>query len=236
MMMMMMIVSCTQVDDAEEYSRTRRAMDIVCVTAEEQSAAMGVVAAVLHLGNVSFRHCDDAGGAALRDADASSALDDAAAVLSVDRDRLERALTSRDITTREGVITKRLDAAAAVSARDALAKTLYVSLFDWLVARINASIGQDAARVSFIGVLDIYGFETFTVNSFEQFCINLANEKLQQHFNQHVFKMEQEVRCVFFYLIHHRFACIFFRFHLTRRRRRRRCAGVRARGYRLVVH
>lgn len=68
---------------------------------------------------------------------------------------------------------------------------LYARLFDWLVGKINKSIGQDPDSKFFIGVLDIYGFESFKFNSFEQFCINLANEKLQQHFNQHVFKMEQ---------------------------------------------
>ena len=94
--------------------------------------------------------------------------------------------------TRDGSIEKPLDAAAAASSRDSLAKTLYSRLFDWLVAKINESIGQDAESDTFIGVLDIYGFESFKTNSFEQFCINLANEKLQQHFNQHVFKQEQE--------------------------------------------
>ena len=64
-------------------------------------------------------------------------------------------------------------------------------MFDWLVARINAAIGEDKGCTASIGVLDIYGFESFAVNDFEQLCINLANEKLQQHFNQHVFKMEQ---------------------------------------------
>ena len=67
-------------------------------------------------------------------------------------------------------------------------------MFDWLVARINAAIGEDKGCTASIGVLDIYGFESFAVNDFEQLCINLANEKLQQHFNQHVFKMEQVVK------------------------------------------
>ena len=85
-----------------------------------------------------------------------------------------------------------LSTPAAANSRDSLAKTLYSRLFDWLVAKINESIGQDAESQTFIGVLDIYGFESFKTNSCEQFCINLANEKLQQHFNQHVFKQEQE--------------------------------------------
>lgn len=68
---------------------------------------------------------------------------------------------------------------------------LYARLFDWLVARINACIGQDPAPASSIGLLDIYGFESFASNDLEQLCINYANEKLQQHFNSHVFKWEQ---------------------------------------------
>ncbi|CAB4291515.1 unnamed protein product [Prunus armeniaca] len=71
-------------------------------------------------------------------------------------------------------------------------KTIYSRLFDWLVDKINVSIGQDPSSKCLIGVLGIYGFESFKTNSFEQFCINYTNEKLQQHFNKHVFKSEQE--------------------------------------------
>lgn len=85
-------------------------------------------------------------------------------------------------------IIKPLDAPAAVNQRDSLAKSLYQNLFNWLVAKINNAIGQDPDHESVIGVLDIYGFESFNFNDFEQFCINFTNEKLQQHFNRHVFK------------------------------------------------
>jgi myosin-5 len=80
----------------------------------------------------------------------------------------------------------------ALFARDALAKHMYSQLFNWIVAQINRCLKSPAKTYSFIGVLDIYGFETFETNSFEQFCINYANEKLQQQFCQHVFKLEQE--------------------------------------------
>ncbi|KAK6785889.1 hypothetical protein RDI58_014414 [Solanum bulbocastanum] len=105
---------------------------------------------------------------------------------------LEDALLKRVMVTPEEVIKRSLDPDAATVSRDGLAKTLYSRLFDWLVDKINNSIGQDPSSKSLIGVLDIYGFESFKTNSFEQFCINFTNEKLQQHFNQHVFKMEQE--------------------------------------------
>ena len=183
------------VDNATEYRATRRAMDVVGIERAEQDAVMRVVAGVLHLGNVTFDDDDsDAAddGCVLGGDAARAALADAAAVLRVDAARLEKALRTRTIETRDGAIEKPLDVKAATNARDALAKTLYARLFEWLVAKINTSIGQDAASKRFIGVLDIYGFESFKTNSFEQFCINLANEKLQQHFNQHVFKTEQE--------------------------------------------
>ena len=182
------------VDNAAEYRATRRAMDVVGISKIEQAAVMRVVAGVLHLGDVDFVGSDDADdGCELADERSRAALADAAAVMMVDAERLEKALKTRTIETRDGAITKPLDVKAARDSRDSLAKTLYAKLFDWLVAKINASIGQDAeSDGTFIGVLDIYGFESFKTNSFEQFCINLANEKLQQHFNQHVFKSEQE--------------------------------------------
>ncbi len=82
--------------------------------------------------------------------------------------------------------------ADASFARDALAKHIYSLLFQKIVTMINKSLASSTRAHRFIGVLDIYGFETFQWNSFEQFCINYANEKLQQQFNQHVFKLEQE--------------------------------------------
>ena len=114
-----------------------------------------------------------------------------AELLGVDKEGLRRALTTRTRQTPEGPIVSPLDAKAATENRDSLAKIVYSKMFDWLVACINAAIGEDKGCAASVGVLDIYGFESFTSNDFEQFCINLANEKLQQHFNQHVFKMEQ---------------------------------------------
>eukprot|EP00775_Hariotina_reticulata_P002154 gene2154-2472_t len=112
-------------------------------------------------------------------------------LMGVDVAGLARSLGTRTRLTPDGPITSPLEAKAAASNRDALVKVMYARLFDWLVACINASIGQDPAAFASIGLLDIYGFESFAFNDLEQFCINLANEKLQQHFNQHVFKWEQ---------------------------------------------
>ena len=115
----------------------------------------------------------------------------AAELLGVDKDGLQHALTTRTRQTPEGPIVSPLNVRAATENRDSLAKIVYSKMFDWLVAAINAAIGEDKNCAASVGVLDIYGFESFEYNDLEQFCINLANEKLQQHFNHHVFKQEQ---------------------------------------------
>ncbi|KAM0937131.1 putative myosin ATPase [Dioscorea sansibarensis] len=180
------------VDDAREYLETRNAMDIVGINQEEQDSIFQVVAAILHLGNVEFAKGKETDSSKLKDAKAEFHLQTAAELLMCDVKALEDSLCKRVIVTPDGKITKPLDPESAALSRDALAKTVYSRLFDWIVDKINSSIGQDPNAISIIGVLDIYGFESFKINSFEQLCINLTNEKLQQHFNQHVFKMEQE--------------------------------------------
>ncbi|PWZ32837.1 Myosin-17 [Zea mays] len=187
--------SCIEVDginDAEEYLATRRAMDIVGINEEEQEGIFRVVAAVLHLGNINFAKGTEIDSSVIKDDKSRFHLNIAAELLKCDCQNLEKALITRVIVTPEEVITRTLDPASAVASRDALAKIIYSRLFDWIVEKINVSIGQDPNSKQLIGVLDIYGFESFKVNSFEQLCINYTNEKLQQHFNQHVFKMEQE--------------------------------------------
>ncbi|CAI9117967.1 OLC1v1019461C1 [Oldenlandia corymbosa var. corymbosa] len=179
-------------DDSKEYLATRRAMDVVGISADEQDAVFRVVAAVLHLGNIEFAKADETDSSEPKDDQSRYHLKTAADLLMCDEKALEDSMCKRVIVTRDEAITKCLDPNAAVTNRDALAKIVYSRLFDWLVNKINNSIGQDPDSKCLIGVLDIYGFESFKTNSFEQFCINLTNEKLQQHFNQHVFKMEQE--------------------------------------------
>ncbi|AQK76139.1 myosin2 [Zea mays] len=179
-------------DESKEYLETRKAMDIIGISSEEQEAIFRVVAAILHLGNVEFAEGDDGDSSKPKDEKSLSHLRTAAELFMCDEKALKDSLCQRIIVTRDENIVKTLDPEAAKGSRDALAKTVYSRLFDWLVNKINNSIGQDPNSKCLIGVLDIYGFESFKTNSFEQFCINLTNEKLQQHFNQHVFKMEQE--------------------------------------------
>ncbi|KAK7269167.1 hypothetical protein RIF29_21883 [Crotalaria pallida] len=180
------------VSDAREYLATRRAMDIVGISQKDQEAIFRVVAAILHIGNIEFTKGKDVDSSVPKDDKAKFHLKTTAELLMCDADALEDALCKRVMITPEEVIKRSLDPQSAAVSRDGLAKTIYSRLFDWLVDKINNSIGQDPNSKCLIGVLDIYGFESFKTNSFEQFCINFTNEKLQQHFNQHVFKMEQE--------------------------------------------
>ncbi|KAK3159258.1 hypothetical protein QOZ80_2AG0147890 [Eleusine coracana subsp. coracana] len=179
-------------NNEDEYWKTKRAMDIVGISRKDQDAIFRTLAAILHLGNIEFSPGKEPDSSIIKDSTSSFHLQTAANLFLCEPDLLVSTLCSRSIHTHEGIIIKALDCAAAAANRDALAKTVYARLFDWLVENINKSIGQDVDSKVQIGVLDIYGFESFKNNSFEQFCINFANEKLQQHFNEHVFKMEQE--------------------------------------------
>ncbi|KAL6526639.1 hypothetical protein OROGR_015729 [Orobanche gracilis] len=180
------------VDELKEYLSTRRAMGVVGISSDEQDAIFRVVAAILHLGNIEFAKVSESDASQPKDDQSRFHLKTAADLLMCNEESLEDSLCKRVMITRDETITRSLDPSAAAVSRDALAKIVYSRLFDWLVNKINHSIGQDPDSKFLIGVLDIYGFESFKTNSFEQFCINLTNEKLQQHFNQHVFKIEQE--------------------------------------------
>ncbi|KAL0459433.1 UNVERIFIED_CONTAM: Myosin-9 [Sesamum latifolium] len=163
-----------------------------CWVQKEQDAIFRVVASVLHIGNIEFAKGKEIDSSVLKNDQSKFHLKTAAELLMCDPVGLEDALLKRVMVTPEEVIKRSLDPDGALVSRDGIAKTVYSRLFDWLVDKINVSIGQDPNSKCLIGVLDIYGFESFKSNSFEQFCINFTNEKLQQHFNQHVFKMEQE--------------------------------------------
>ncbi|XP_030933806.1 myosin-9 isoform X2 [Quercus lobata] len=180
------------VSDAHDYLTTKRAMDIVGISQKEQDAIFRVVAAILHLGNIDFAKGEESDSSILKDEESKFRLKMTADLLMCDPHALEDTLCKRVMITPEEIIKRSLDPHGAAVSRDGLAKTIYSRLFDWLVDKINLSIGQDPSSKCLIGILDIYGFESFKTNSFEQFCINFTNEKLQQHSNQHVFKMEQE--------------------------------------------
>ncbi|KAM1107347.1 hypothetical protein EV1_004076 [Malus domestica] len=187
--------NCYELDgisDQHDYLATRRGMDVVGINAVEQEAIFRVVAAILHLGNIEFANGEDNDSSVLKNDESLFHLQMTAELLMCNPRALEDALCKRVMVTPEEIIKRSLDPLGATVSRDGLAKTIYSRLFDWLVDKINFSIGQDPSSKCLIGVLDIYGFESFKTNSFEQFCINYTNEKLQQHFNKHVFKTEQE--------------------------------------------
>ncbi|XP_057468174.1 myosin-17-like, partial [Actinidia eriantha] len=169
------------VNDADEYLATRKAMDIIGISEDEQEAIFRVVAAILHLGNIEFAIGKEIDSSAIKD-ETRFHLNMTAELLKCNAKHLENALIKRVMKSPNEVVWRNLK--AALDIRDALAKTMYSLLFNWIVKKINNSIGQDRNSKSIIGVLDITGFESYDHNSFEQFCINYANEKLQHHFYQ----------------------------------------------------
>jgi len=177
------------IDDLAEYADTLNAMKIIGLSQAEQDNIFRMLAAVLWTGNLVFRE-DDNGYAAVSD---QSVVDFLAYLLEVDSNALVNAITIRILTPRNGeVIESPANVAQATATRDALAKAIYNNLFDWIVERINQSLKARQASANSIGILDIYGFEIFEKNSFEQLCINYVNEKLQQIFIQLTLKAEQE--------------------------------------------
>ncbi|XP_078283533.1 unconventional myosin-Va [Rhinoraja longicauda] len=179
------------IDDAKELLNTRHACSLLGINESHQMGMFHVLAAVLHLGNVTIKTND-------RDAEncfippKTEHLVIFCELLGVDYEQMAHWLCHRKIITGSETYIKPMPKFQAINARDALAKHIYASLFNWIVHHVNRALRASVKQHSFIGVLDIYGFETFEINSFEQFCINYANEKLQQQFNMHVFKLEQE--------------------------------------------
>ncbi|OWR53588.1 myosin xv [Danaus plexippus plexippus] len=176
-----------------DWSALCGAMQVLGIGDSEREDIIKVLSAVLHLGNVYFhrrqlRHGQEGvqlgGGAEVRWA---------AHLLKIPAEELARALTTRVTAARAERMRSPLPIDQALDARDAFAKALYSSLFSWLVLRINSIVHRaglhDAHRIS---LLDIFGFEDLEENSFEQLCINYANETLQHYFNKHIFKLEQQ--------------------------------------------
>ncbi|KAK1419770.1 hypothetical protein QVD17_29087 [Tagetes erecta] len=178
------------INDAEEFGIVTEALDIVHVSKDDQENVFAMLAAVLWLGNVTFVNANDNNYV---EPVIDEALLTVAKLLGCEAGQLQTALSTRNMTVGSETIVKRLNLTQALDSRDALAKSIYSCLFDWLVEQINKSLSAGKRQSGrSISILDIYGFESFDVNSLEQFCINYANERLQQHFNHHLFKLEQE--------------------------------------------
>ncbi|KAM5316303.1 unconventional myosin-VIIa isoform 5-T7 [Glossophaga mutica] len=189
-------ITCEGREDSQEYANIRSAMKVLMFTDTENWEISKLLASILHLGNLQYE------ARTFENLDAcevlfSPSLATAASLLEVNPPDLMNCLTSRTLITRGETVSTPLSREQALDVRDAFVKGIYGRLFVWIVDKINAAIykppSQDvkSSRRS-IGLLDIFGFENFAVNSFEQLCINFANEHLQQFFVRHVFKLEQE--------------------------------------------
>ncbi|KAF8560099.1 myosin class I heavy chain [Imleria badia] len=181
------------INDAEDYADTLNAMRIIGLSEQEQSEIFRMLAIILWLGNVQFQEMDD-GNSGITD---QGVIDFIAYLMEVDAAMVQKVLTTKVVETQRGgrrgsIYDVPLNPAQATAVRDALAKAIYNNLFEWIVSRINISMKPRSATAQIIGILDIFGFEIFEDNSFEQLCINYVNEKLQQIFIELTLKTEQE--------------------------------------------
>ena len=190
----------THKDDIQNFEDTLNAMKISDFSQNEQDSLFKIIATILHLGNVGFEE-EDSIASIKNDEKSQAALKNAANLLGLDIQKLSKALTKKTIEAGGKQILTNLNKPDAEYARDAMNKALYSKTFDWLVARINEALKNQskhrqslkrASSKNVIGLLDIYGFEIFEKNVFEQFCINYCNEKLQQLCVQLTLKQEQE--------------------------------------------
>uniref|UniRef100_A0A8C6LJC9 Unconventional myosin-VI n=1 Tax=Nothobranchius furzeri TaxID=105023 RepID=A0A8C6LJC9_NOTFU len=184
-------------DDQGDFNRMCVAMKKIGLNDTEKLDLFRVVAGVLHLGNIDFEETGSSSGGCIIKNQSNETLQYCAELLGLDQDDLRVSLTTRVMLTTAGgtkgtVIKVPLKVEQANNARDALAKAVYSRLFDHVVQRVNQCFPFQTSS-NFIGVLDIAGFEYFEHNSFEQFCINYCNEKLQQFFNERILKEEQEL-------------------------------------------
>uniref|UniRef100_A0A0B8RP71 Myosin-IXb n=1 Tax=Crotalus horridus TaxID=35024 RepID=A0A0B8RP71_CROHD len=189
-----------KIEDGEDlqhdFERLKQAMEMVGFLPATKKQIFSVLSAILYLGNVTYKK-KAAGRDEGLEVGPPEVLDILSQLLKVKREILVEVLTKRKTVTVNDKLILPYSLNEAITARDSMAKSLYSALFDWIVLRINHALlnkkdMEESVTCLSIGVLDIFGFEDFKTNSFEQFCINYANEQLQYYFNQHIFKLEQE--------------------------------------------
>ncbi|XP_008058243.1 unconventional myosin-IXb [Carlito syrichta] len=189
-----------KIEDGEDlkhdFERLKQAMEMVGFLPATKKQIFSVLSAILYLGNVTYKKRATGREEGL-EVGPSEVLDTLSQLLKVKREILVEVLTKRKTVTVNDKLILPYSLSEAITARDSMAKSLYSALFDWIVLRINHALlnkkdMEEAVSCLSIGVLDIFGFEDFERNSFEQFCINYANEQLQYYFNQHIFTLEQE--------------------------------------------
>ena len=189
-----------KIEDGEDlrhdFERLKQAMEMVGFLSATKKQIFSVLSAILYLGNVTYKKKATGRDDGL-EVGPPEVLDILSQLLKVKREILVEVLTKRKTVTANDKLILPYSLSEAITARDSMAKSLYSALFDWIVLRINHALlnkkdMEESVTCLSIGVLDIFGFEDFETNSFEQFCINYANEQLQYYFNQHIFKLEQE--------------------------------------------
>uniref|UniRef100_T1J6G9 Myosin motor domain-containing protein n=1 Tax=Strigamia maritima TaxID=126957 RepID=T1J6G9_STRMM len=178
----------TSVDDVTNFQAVRQALSVIEFNEKETQNLFAIIASVLHLGNTGFM--EDNGKATVAQTKPAQAI---CKLLGCPENVLLEGLINRTIEARGDIVQTPLSRDQAIYARDALAKAIYERLFSWLVGKLNKALAyKEKTKKTLMGILDIYGFEIFQNNSFEQFCINYCNEKLQQLFIELTLKSEQE--------------------------------------------
>ncbi|KAK6643275.1 hypothetical protein RUM43_004780 [Polyplax serrata] len=177
--------------DRDDFQSLLSAMQVLGFTNDEQDTIFRILASVLHLGNVYFHRKQLRHGQEGVEIGSDAEIKWTAHLLKLNADGIKDALMTKTTEARGERVQTPLTIDQSLDARDAFAKALYHTLFSWLVARINQIVYKGTKRTAAISILDIFGFEDFQENSFEQLCINYANENLQFYFNKHIFKLEQ---------------------------------------------
>uniref|UniRef100_A0A8C9NTJ8 non-specific serine/threonine protein kinase n=1 Tax=Serinus canaria TaxID=9135 RepID=A0A8C9NTJ8_SERCA len=179
-----------------QFEAIQHCFRIIGFTDEEVYSVYRILTGILNTGNIEFAAISSQHQTDKSEVPNPEALDNAAALLSIGSEELQEALTSHCVVTRGETIIRTNTVDKAADVRDAMSKALYGRLFSWIVNRINTLLQPDknicnAESGMNVGILDIFGFENFARNSFEQLCINIANEQIQFYFNQHIFALEQ---------------------------------------------
>jgi small GTP-binding protein len=181
------------VDDVDMFEQRIKAMQTIGIKGEDIKMIVYIISMVLNIGNLKFDAppSNSEGSMVMKECEANFA--NACKLTGVEQEKLQKALCNKTTITRSETITSPVNVRTASENRDALARAMYGMLFNFIVHTANQSIGYLENVKVFVGVLDIFGFECFKMNSFEQLCINFTNERLQQFFNQYVFKLEEQL-------------------------------------------